>query len=52
MNFWSWFEIVTIFITKTLSLQGIMTLSKNSYLFKNDKQKNMLCTGDNYKYLL
>jgi hypothetical protein len=51
MNFWSWFEIITIFINKTLNLQGIMTF-KNLYLFKNDKQKKNVMYWDNYKHLL
>ncbi len=28
MNIWLWFEIIIIFINKTLNLQGIKTLSK------------------------
>jgi len=45
MNFWLWFGIFFIFINRTLNLQGIKTLLKISHLFKNDKQKNMICTG-------
>jgi hypothetical protein len=44
MIFWLWFEIVVIFVNRTLNLKGIMLLSNFSYLFKNDKKKNMSCT--------
>jgi hypothetical protein len=34
-NFWLWFEIVIIFMNKTLNLQGVMTLSENHIYSKN-----------------
>jgi len=45
MNIWLWFEIVIIFISGTLNLQGIKTLSKNHIYSKMMNKKTCHVLG-------